>query len=298
MIVDEVSMIDVPLMYELLKRIDLNRTRLILVGDQNQLPPVGPGNILRDLIHQNLVPAVVLTEVVRQAGLLKINCTGILAGRIAPSATAEQGWLVVDDFKAPEQFQTYLRDLVLTYIPEHLKFDAVRDVQILTPQHKGPLGTQSINRIMQFLLHGDVQTRFVPGDKVIQTQNDYELGVMNGTIGYVVEVIDGACKVLFDGEDAKEVSGEQLLHLQLAYALTAHKAQGSEFPCVIVLCHKSHFFADRNWLYTACTRAAQTCILVGDQWGMQNAAKKNQTLDRRTLLSKWAAEQKVRRLPQ
>jgi len=289
-IVDEVSMVDVPLMYELLTRIDFSKTRLILVGDHNQLPPVGPGNVLRDLIHHKLAPTVVLNEVVRQAGALKANCTGILSGRVAPSAGDKDGWLVIDGFKEPEQIQTYLRDLILTDIPERLKFDPVREVQIITPQHKGLLGTQSINRIMQYLVHGEVEGRFVPGDKVIQTQNDYGLGVMNGTIGYVLEINKRGCQINFEGEGIKTVEGEKLEHIQLAYALTAHKAQGSEFPCAVVLCHKSHFFADRNWLYTACTRAAQSCILVGDKWGIENAVRKNNVIDRRTLLSKWAQE--------
>lgn len=292
-IVDEVSMVDAPLMYELLKRINPNKTRLILVGDHNQLPPVGPGNILRDVIHHKLAPAVVLNEVVRQAGALKANCTGILSGRVAPSAGAADGWLVIDGFKEPEQIQTYLRDLILTDIPDRLKFDPIREVQIITPQHKGMLGTQSINRVMQYLLHGEVEGRFVPGDKVIQTRNDYELGVMNGTIGYVSELTTKGCHINFEGEGIKTVEGEDLEHIQLAYALTAHKAQGSEFPCAVVLCHKSHFFADRNWLYTACTRAAKTCILVGDKWGIENAAKKNNVIERRTLLSKWAQESKT-----
>lgn len=289
-IVDEVSMVDVPLMAELLRRIDLAKTRLILVGDHNQLPPVGPGNVLRDVIHGNLAPTKVLTDVVRQAGILKVNSTAILSGTVAPTAVNDPAWVVIDHFREAQHIQTYLRDLVLKLIPERLGYDPVREVQIVTPMHNGPLGTKALNTMMQFLLFGRVEQnfKFAVGDKVIQTANDYEMGVMNGTIGRVVDIEGGEYLIDFDGVGCRTVDGERLGKVQLAYALTAHKAQGSEFPCVVVVCHKSHFFADRNWLYTAVTRAAKSCILVGDRWGLRHAAGKNNTIKRRTFLSQWA----------
>jgi exodeoxyribonuclease V alpha subunit len=145
--------------------------------------------------------------------------------------------------------------------------------------------------MMQFLLRGSVERKFAVGDKVIQTSNDYCLGIMNGTIGIVSEIdTEGGTKYIvdFDGHGRKLVQDDQILNVQLAYALTAHKAQGSEFPCVVVLCHKSHYFADRNWLYTAVTRASKYCILVGDRWGLSNAVKKNSVSQRRTFLDRWA----------
>ena len=288
-IVDEVSMVDVPLLAELFRRIDFARTQVVLVGDHNQLPPVGPGNVLRDIIHGNLAPTTVLTEVVRQAGILKVNSTRILSGTVAPTAAGDTAWTVIDSFRDAVHIQTYLRDLVLRLIPERLGYDPIRDVQVITPTHKGPLGTKALNEMMQHLLHGRVEGRFAVGDKVIQTSNDYDMNVMNGTIGRVVDIEKGACYIDFDGEGVKKVDGERLGNVQLAYALTAHKAQGSEFPCIVVVCHKSHFFADRNWLYTAVTRAAKTCIMVGDRWGLRHAAGKNNTIKRRTFLSLWAA---------
>lgn len=288
-IVDEVSMVDVPLMAELIERIDFDHTRLILVGDHNQLPPVGPGNILRDIIAHKLAPTVVLTEVVRQAGILKANSTAILDQIIAPTSPSDSAWTVVDCFSEAPQIQVYLRDLVLERIPKRLNIDPIRDVQILTPTHIGPLGTKAINQMMQQVLHGDVGRKFAAGDKVIQTSNDYDLGVMNGTIGYVQERdVDGGYRIAFEGTAPLLISGEKLQRIQLAYALTAHKAQGSEFPCVVVICHRSHFFADRNWLYTAVTRAAKYCILMGDRWGLRHAVKKCHTLQRRTFLDHWA----------
>ncbi len=290
-VVDEVSMVDAPLMAELLRRIDFTQTRLILVGDHNQLPPVGPGNVLRDIIQHNLVPTIILDEVVRQAGVLKTNSMAVLSETIAPTAVDDPAWTVVDAFKEPQQIQVYLRELVLQKIPVPLHLDPTHDVQMITPTHIGPLRTKAINQMMQRLLHGDVQRKFAIADKVIQTVNDYSLGVMNGTIGRVVAIETGSgggyC-IDFDGCGERLIKDEQVLNVQLAYALTAHKAQGSEFPCAVVLCHKSHFFADRNWLYTAVTRASRYCILMGDRWGLRNAVKKNNTIRRRTFLSLWA----------
>jgi exodeoxyribonuclease V alpha subunit len=246
--------------------------------------------VLRDVLQHRLAPAVVLDKVHRQAGILKANSSGVLTGKVAPSAGAEQGWMMVDGFRDPLQIQAYLHDLFRNQQLESLGFNPLRDVQVITPTHKGPLGTRELNRQLQFLFHGEVKGRFAIGDKVIQTFNDYELGVMNGTIGFVAEAIEKGFVINFDGVGFRVVEGEQLLNVQLAYALTAHKCQGSEFPCGIVICHKSHFFADRNWLYTAVTRAGKTCILLGDAWGIQHAAKKNLAIQRRTLLSKWAGE--------
>lgn len=290
-IVDEVSMVDVPLMAELLRRIDFSQTRLILVGDHNQLPPVGPGNVLRDVIRHRLVPTVILEEVVRQAGVLKTNSMGLLSGVIAPTTVDDPAWSVVDVFRDPRQIQVYLRELVLQKIPARLHLDPINDVQIITPTHIGPLGTKAINQMMQRLLHGEVDRKFAVGDKVIQTANDYGIGVMNGTIGRVIEIDPargGGYHVDFDGCGLRHIKDEQVLNVQLGYALTGHKVQGSEFPCAIVLCHRSHFFADRNWLYTAVTRAARYCILMGDRWGLRNAVKKHHAIQRRTFLDLWA----------
>ena len=154
------------------------------------------------------------------------------------------------------------------------------------------MGTKAINQMMQRLLHGEVSRKFAVGDKVIQTSNDYGIEVMNGTIGRVLDVDPGSGGgywIAFDGCGERLIQGEQVLNVQLAYALTAHKAQGSEFPCAVVLCHKSHYFADRNWLYTAVTRASRYCFLLGDRWGLHNAAKKNNTVRRRTFLGLWAS---------
>lgn len=291
-IVDEVSMVDVRLMAVLLRRIDLARTQLILVGDHNQLPPVGPGNVLRDIIQHNLAPATVMTKVHRQAGVLKSSSVAVLGGEVRPTAAdGVSRWIVIDRFRDAPVIKNYLRDLVLHEIPRRYGFDPVRDVQIITPEHRGVLGTKSLNRMMQHLLHPEAHEsggRFACGDKVIQTRNDYDLGVMNGTIGFVRAVSSGGLVIDFEGAGELEADWKQAKQIDPAYALTAHKAQGSEFPCAVVLCHKSHFFADRNWLYTAVTRAAHTCVLLGDDYGLRRAARHVRNMNRRTLLSLWA----------
>lgn len=294
-IVDEVSMVDVGLMAELLRHLDLNRTRLILVGDHHQLPPVGPGNVLRDLIQHNLVPATVMTQVHRQAGVLKTSSVGVLRGRIAQTGEdAQSRWVVIDQFREALQVKTYLRDLILHELPERYGFDPKVDVQVLTPEHRGELGTRSLNQMLQHLMVKPVDGRLAVGDKVIQTRNDYDLGVMNGTIGFVRQVDHGGVVVEFEGAGPLPVPWSKTRHLDLAYALTAHKAQGSEFPCVVVVCHKSHYFADRNWLYTAVTRASHTCVLLGDGYGLRRAARQVRNMNRRTLLSLWASRMQAR----
>ena len=288
-IIDEVSMVDVRLMAELLDRLDLTTTQLILVGDHHQLPPVGPGNVLRDIIEHDLAPATVMTEVHRHAGVLKTNSVRVLDGVVGPAAVDDRSrWIVIDRFRERESIRNYLRDLVLDEIPREYGFDPVADVQLITPEHRGVLGTRSLNQMMQHVLVGNVADRFAAGDKVIQTRNDYELGVMNGTIGFVREVDGREVTVEFEGVGLRTVPRSLWNHLDLAYALTAHKAQGSEFPCAVVLCHKSHFFADRNWLYTAVTRASQTCILIGDDYGLRRAARNVRNTNRRTLLGLWS----------
>jgi len=296
---DEVGFVDVRLMADLLRRIDFDRTRLVMFGDHNQLPPVGPGNVLRDIVDHQLVPTIVLDEVVRQAGVLKTNSMAVLSQVIAPSAAGDPAWTVIDCFSEAQDIQVYVRDLVLERLPQRLGLDPVQDVQIITPTHLGPLGTKAINHMMQRLLHGEVGRKFAVGDKVIQSVNNYNLGVMNGTMGYVMAHElgpDGGYSVAFDGVGDRAIKDEAVHDLHLAYCITCHRAQGSEFPCAVVLCHRSHYFADRNWLYTAVTRASRYCFLLGDRWGLRNAVRKNYTVERRTFLGLWAQRAAEQRL--
>jgi exodeoxyribonuclease V alpha subunit len=304
-IIDEVSMMDVPIAFQLLGAIDFSRTAVVLVGDHNQLPPVGPGNLLRDLVDRRAVPTVVLDQVVRQAGILKENSNAVLAGEVrktAPrDASGRSPWIVVSKLTDTALTQQYILWLFESVIQEHLHFDLLRDVQLLTPQRKGPLGADALNielqRVLQKKLFGvDVppvpegrRRHLLLHDRVIQTRNNYDLQVMNGAVGIVTEVGPKAGQIVVQFEDraveydpARSSSGD----LQLAFATSIHKFQGSEIPCAVVVAHKSHsYMHHRNLLYTAVTRASQVAILVGDAWGMRECAAKVQVQQRRTFLS-------------
>lgn len=303
-IVDEVSMVDVPLAWHLFQSIDLERTAVVLVGDHNQLPPVGPGNLLRDLVQSRMVPTVLLDQVVRQAGILKENSIAVLNGEVRKTSDAEpsgrRAWYVVDQFTDQWDAQRFVLDLFENVLVERLGFDLLADVQLLTPTHKGPLGTRDLNCELQRLVQRRLwnveapptppgrRPKFLAHDKVIQTRNNYEIGVMNGAMGVVLHVgRDGSLIVDFDGIPVEIDAGSpNLQDIQLAYALTIHKAQGSEFPCAVVVVHKAHsFMHHRNLLYTGVTRARQTTVLVGDRWGISNCARKRKQDDRRTFLA-------------
>jgi len=303
LIVDEVSMVDVPLMYRLFQAVDLERTTVLLVGDHNQLPPVGPGNVLRDLVQSRAIPMTILTKVIRQAGVLKENSTAILDGIVRPTCDEKEGgcrpWYVVNNFADREHVRMFLEKLFAEVLDERLGFDLLQDVQVLTPTHKGLLGTVELNIVLQRLIQKKLFGVDVPsvepgrrpellsGDKVIQTRNDYELGVMNGAVGCVIENHPKAGLTIdFEGHtvDIPIDSGKQQF-VQLAYATSIHKMQGSEFPCSIVITHKSHaFMHHRNLLYTAVTRAQKSVIIIGDKWGIENCASKRQVDKRNTFL--------------
>jgi exodeoxyribonuclease V alpha subunit len=304
LVVDEVSMVDVPLAWRLFQAVDRARTVVVLVGDHNQLPPVGPGNLLRDLVRSCAIPTTVLTRIIRQAGVLKENSTAILSGEVRPTSEVQLGarppWYVIDKFTDREDVRRMLLLLFAEVLHERLGYDLIRDVQVLTPTHKGPLGTVELNIALQRLLQQQLYRFDVPdvepghrprlytGDKVIQMKNDYELGVMNGAMGIVLDAAaDGSLTISFDGHPV-EIGGDSDApgNLQLAYATSIHKVQGSEFPCAVVIAHKSHsFMHHRNLLYTAVTRAKDSVIILGDRWGIDNCAGKRQVDRRNTFLS-------------
>ncbi len=321
-IIDEFSMMDIFLTRALLKAVSEN-TAVVFVGDHNQLPPVGAGNVLRDLILYQVIPTVILSQVIRQSGPLKENSNAILQGAVAPSVYYPPGdagapvktspW-VIENHKEANDILGRVGSLFFQEL-ESLGFDILRDVQLLTPTHKGILGTRNLNNCLQVLIQKKVYNRdihqtpegkrpvFYEGDKVIQTKNDYQIDIMNGAIGYItgfgqVEILDkndlptGRFKdVIY--VDFGEFGEENLVaidksenNLQLAYALTIHKSQGSEFPCVILIIHKSHSFQHhRNLFYTGVTRAQKTVRVLGDNWGVRNCAQVVKAENRRTFLS-------------
>jgi len=304
-IVDEVSMVDVPLAWHLFRAIDWDRTAVVLVGDHNQLPPVGPGNLLRDLIERRPMPTTILDQVVRQAGVLKESCIAVLSGQVRRTAPeGEDGrppWVVVNNLGEVLEAQRYVLGLFSSVLVERLRFDLLADVQLLTPTRKGPLGVDALNVELQRLVQKKLWGVEVPpprpgrrpellvNDRVIQTRNNYDLGVMNGAIGVVTEVGPrrNELRVRFDDEEIHYAPDTRdVQDLSLAYALTIHKAQGSEFPCVVLVIHKAHsFMHHRNLFYTGVTRARQVAIVVGDVWGMRSCAQKEEVERRKTFLS-------------
>jgi exodeoxyribonuclease V alpha subunit len=305
LIVDEVSMVDITLAWHLFQAIDLDRTAVVLVGDHNQLPPVGPGNVLRDILQTKVVPRVVLEKVHRQAGALKENSIAVLSGVVRPTSAPEIGrcraWYLANNLAEPDDVRNMLFQTITGQLGP-FGFDIVRDVQVLTPTHKGPIGTRELNIALQAVIQKHAYGVFVPPtppnrrpslllhDKVIQTRNNYDLGVMNGAIGIVTQA-DGDVVVDFDGVPMTYERGSQdLQDVQLAYALTVHKVQGSEFRCAVVIVHKSHsFMHHRNLLYTAVTRAKDTCIILGDHWGIRHCAEQCKVEARRTTFEHFLA---------
>jgi len=197
--------------------------------------------------------------------------------------------------------QRYVLQLFESVLVERLRFDLLADVQLLTPTRKGPLGVEALNVLLQRLVQKKLRgvdvpppaagrrSEFLLGDRVLQTRNNYELGVMNGAIG-VVTVVGrrrGELTVAFEQGDVEyTVENEGARDLALAYALTIHKSQGSEFPCAVVIVHKAHsFMHHRNLFYTGVTRAKSVAIVVGDLWGMRNCAQREQVERRKTFLS-------------
>jgi exodeoxyribonuclease V alpha subunit len=304
-VVDECSMLDSMLAQALLSRIDTQKTSIVLVGDHHQLPPVGPGNSFRDIIQSQLLPVTTLTEVVRQAGTLKANSTAILDGNV-PSTAAPDGrgfvsWQLLDDHTDAESCFSWVTRAFRAIVASNPSVDIVRDIQILTPTHERTIGTRALNiglqAIYQEIKHGreiapvpeNRRPVFYPDDKVLQTRNNYRTGVMNGTLGRVTEIGSrGEVFVQFDGLDGlTEVAPDRRTDISLAYALTVHKCQGSEFIFVIMIVHKSHgFMHSRNLIYTGATRAKHKLIIVGDAWGIRNSVKEVERKRRKTILSR------------
>ncbi|HEY8426804.1 MAG TPA: ATP-dependent RecD-like DNA helicase [Sandaracinaceae bacterium] len=276
-LVDEASMLDLVLARALLDALPPHAS-LVLVGDVDQLPPVGAGQVLREVIASDRAAVVRLDQVFRQAQKSAIvrGAHAILAGRVpAPTPRGEKGSgdLFLVHAEHPDAIVERLTS-ALRRIPEAYGLDARRDVQVLVPMRKGPLGTERLNALLQEELNpsgGGAGLRV--GDKVMQLRNDYEREVFNGDIGWVQRVEDGVTTVLFDS-GLRTYKSDELDALTLAYASTIHKAQGSEFPAVIVVLHGTHsVLLSRALVYTAVTRARRLVVIVGDERALARAAR-------------------------
>jgi exodeoxyribonuclease V alpha subunit len=278
-------MLDLQLAEALFRAVS-SQAQLILIGDVDQLPSVGAGAVLADLIGSKVVPFARLDKVFRQSESSAIitNAHAINTGR-SPVFTDDSDCRFIS-CDQPPQIRERILQLLSRDLPA-MAFDPVRQVQILTPMNRGDLGTHALNLAIQDLLNprqpgqsellrGDLRLR--AGDKVIQNVNNYELGVFNGDIGYIVHcMVDGGKTIVQFGDRQVTYSAEDAIELRLAYAITIHKSQGSEFPVVIIPSSMQHYvMLQRNLIYTGLTRAKKCAIFVGTARALQHAVM-NQT---------------------
>jgi exodeoxyribonuclease V alpha subunit len=292
-VVDETSMVDVPLMHALL-RAHPSGANLILVGDIDQLPSVGPGRVLGDLIESSLVPVVRLTEVFRQAANSRIITTAhrINEGAIPDlSSRQEDSDFFFVERDDPDQIIATVKEIVSKRIPKRFSLDPLRDIQVLAPMNRGSLGVRDLNALLQAELNprrGDEAFvekfgwQFRLRDKVMQTENNYDKDVFNGDIGQISEIdpIEREVRIRFDQREVIYDFGE-LDEITLAYAITIHKAQGSEFPAVVIpLAMQQYVMLQRNLIYTAITRGKQLVVVIGQKKAFLTAIKNNQNTRR------------------
>ena len=286
LIVDELSMVDVSLMAQLLEACPLS-AGLILVGDHNQLPSVGPGNVLRDMIASGCLPVITLKKIFRQAqeSAIVTNAHKIIEGRMPDLAVRNSDFFFLTS-EDPSKTAKTVCDLCSYRLPNTYGFDPMQNIQVIAPSKNGEVGTYEMNRLLQETLNpprkGCAQLRFGSfvfrkGDKVMQNRNNYDIevirtdtgevsqGVYNGDIGVIEAADQSAIRVRFEDKTA-EYTADQLFQLELAYAITVHKSQGSEFDAVILPLmngHRNLYY--RNLLYTAVTRAKKLLIILGRQ---------------------------------
>jgi exodeoxyribonuclease V alpha subunit len=302
-IIDEASMIDQVLAHQLLQAVP-QRAAVIFVGDADQLPSVGPGRVLRDVISSGAVPVVALTEIFRQAAESRI-ITGahrINHGQLPefPEEGDKTSDLYFVEAEEAQKAISVISRMISESIPQRLGFNPVDDVQILTPMQKGELGARNLNQVMQALLnpHGKEVERFGTvfreGDRVMQTENDYDKEVFNGDLGRIVAIDEEQREVVVKVDDRRvKYEFRELDELVHAYAVTIHKSQGSEYPCVIIPVHTQHFIMlQRSLLYTAVTRAKRFAVLVGTRKAMGLAVSRADARERVTTLKERLQSQK------
>lgn len=285
LVLDESSMMDVALMNKLLQAIP-TEAAVLIVGDRDQLPSVGPGNVLSDIIASQVVPVVRLTEIFRQAAQSQIITSAhrINEGKMPPLKAPTEG---LSDFyfieaQEPEQVQTLLIKLVKERIPQRFGFKPISDIQILAPMNRSGLGARSLNLELQKALNPNpllsverFGTRFCVGDKVMQIENNYDKEVFNGDLGFIQNIneLEKEVTIDFDGR-LIGYDWDELDEVVLAYACTIHKSQGSEYPVVVVVLHTQHFqMLRRNLLYTGVTRGKKLVIVLGSKKALWIALK-------------------------
>lgn len=297
-VIDECSMIDVPLMHALLKAVP-DHAGLLLVGDVDQLPSVGPGQVLADVIASGRIPVARLTEVFRQAAESRIvvNAHRINQGSVplnaAPGEPTDFHLIEIEDAEAGLD---RLIDVVARRIPRRFGLDPLRDIQVLTPMLRGSLGSRNLNHELQRVLNPNPSAqverfgwRFAPGDRVMETRNDYDREVFNGDLGQVtgIDQEEGTLIVSFDGREVIYPFAE-LDTLVPAFATTIHKSQGSEYPAVVIPVTVQHYtMLARNLLYTGVTRGKRLVVLIGQRRAIGMAVRSIGSRRRWTKLREW-----------
>jgi exodeoxyribonuclease V alpha subunit len=264
------------------------------VGDVYQLPSVGPGNVLQDIIESGVVPVVELCEIFRQAmgSPIITNAHRINRGEFPqiPDSTGELQDFYFIQKEPPEDIASTILELVTQKIPARFAKDPVNDIQVLTPMHRGVIGAENLNRILQEALNKSTvelvrgSRIYKPGDKVMQIKNDYEREVFNGDIGRITKIDfeEQTVTVVFDGRPV-EYDFSDLNELVLAYAVSVHKSQGSEYPVVVMPVHISHYMLlQRNLIYTGITRAKKMVVIVGTKKALSIGIRNNKTKKRFT----------------
>jgi len=298
-IVDEFSMVDILLFYHLLKALSPS-AHLLFVGDADQLPSVGPGNVLRDLLRSEVIPTVRLTELFRQAqqSQIIVNAHNINAGRM-PNLKID----VKSDFlflaeEDPIRAQHLVLDLVQRRLPARYRLNPMTDIQVLSPMYRGPLGVSSLNEELQARLNPKAVAELEwggrvlrVGDKVMQVRNNYDKGVFNGDVGWIRSINKEGLNIKVEfleeaGPLLVSYDFPELDELILAYAVTVHKSQGSEYPAIVLTLVNQHYMLlQRNLLYTAITRAKRLCVLVGQPRALEVAVRNNRVAQRNTGLT-------------
>ena len=299
LILDECSMIDIILMYNLMKAVPDDMT-VIMVGDTDQLPSVGAGNVLNDIIASERVPVVKLRRIFRQAqgSRIVMNAHRINQGKGIDMANGNASDFFYIETTTPEDTLDKILELVTTRLPRYYHVDPIRDIQVLTPMQRGIVGTVNLNRMLQEKLNPTEETSGKPSlnragveyklhDKVMQIKNNYDKEVFNGDIGTITQVNleDQELTITFDGHSVIFEKSD-LDEVVLAYATTIHKSQGSEYPIVVLPFIMAHFvMLQRNLLYTAVTRAKKVLVLVGEKKAIGYAIRNQKTMERNTRLS-------------
>ncbi len=298
LIVDETSMLDLLLLYHLLRAVR-NSTQVLFVGDSDQLPSIGAGDVLRDIIASEQVPVTTLTEIFRQSKGSEIisNAHLIKQGRFPVFSSSMGGDFFLFPAAEGQTAADWVVDVVSQRIPKNFGMDPIEDIQVISPMYRGAAGVEALNKVLQRTLNPpSFQQKeeelfgkiFRVGDKVMQTRNNYDKGVFNGDIGRIerIDKIEHTVTILMDENLYVTYDYTEMDEVVLAYAITVHKSQGSEFPVIVMPLLTQHYIMlQRNLIYTAVTRAKKLCVLISNPKAISIAVKNNKFAVRNSHLS-------------